>query len=102
MQKCEMKKKIALKKIFVSNYLSHFARTTRFFESWKKKEEWTKLLNVVPRKNFLFFVEKNFFFWLAAGRSGAERRPKAGVERNGALPPTKKKSFFQQKKESFF
>jgi hypothetical protein len=39
---------------------------------------------------------------LAAGRSGAERRPKAGVERNGALPPTKKKSFFQQKKESFF
>ena len=45
-------------------------------------------------QTFFFFSERYpffFFFSLAAGRSGAERRPKAVVERSGALPPTKKK-----------
>ena len=70
-------------------------------KAWKKKKKWTKLLNVVPRKNFLFFVEKNFFFWLAAGLRYAPLQPSASVPLHSALPPTKKKIFFNKKKNLF-
>ena len=57
-----------------------------------EKKRIEQVLNVVLEKNFLFFVDKNVFFWLAAGRSSAPLRPAAN----------QKKIFYKQKKESFF
>ena len=75
----------------------------RTYYLWKlgKKKGWSKLLNVVLEKNFLFFVEKNFFFWLAAGLRSAPLQPSASVPLHSALPPTKKTIFFNKKKIFF-
>ena len=66
-----------------------YRRILGIFACWKKKEELTKFWT-------LFW---KIFYFLVGGRGGAERnRGEAGVEWSGALPPTKKKSFFPEQR----
>ena len=69
---------------------------TKYLSKFSKKRFSEQLLESVL-KNIFFFCKK-LFFCLAAGRSGAERRPKAYVPLHSALPPNKKKVFYRKKK----